>query len=366
MKKIFSFVVAALTSVTMMAGPNDLLWDFTETAPGSSPVGANNNADVTMTYGSSVNDAAGTNNGLKGIKMNGSGYCYFTKAAVAGKLKLTFGPRSGANKTSLEVFTWSGDTPAAETSIASTGEQTESGTQIVNLTAEQTNIYIKRILSVETVLQKVQFIEEVPRTFVDFKIEFRANPYVVFLPESGVLPDGVSVEGTNYNGGQHGVYGGTITVPVDGPVKFTLGACQHSKHDITIKKDGVYFATFSNKAACGETEGNFAQNLIYVYTGDAGTLTFELGSQTYLPYFFAEATEITPCEVIYKDQNGTQIGSFETYEGATLTTIPYDENDLPAVGEGNVFRGWFYTSGKSTRRRCYHRQYHYPGKGYSV
>ena len=68
-----------------------------------------------------------------------------------------------------------------------------------------------------------------------------------------------------------------------------------------------------------------------------------------MPYFFAEATEITPCEVIYKDQNGTKIGSFETYEGATLTTIPYDENDLPAVGEGNVFRGWFYTSGKKAQ-----------------
>ena len=342
MKKTLLFVAGALMSVAMMAGQNDLLWDYTEAAPSGSP-------DNGLYYGSVINDAAGTNNGLKGIKLNSSGYCYFTKAAVAGKLKLTYGPRSGSNKASLEIFTWEGETAAATTSIAQTAEVTELQTVIVELSETQNNIYIKRLLNTETCLTKIQFIENVPRTFTDFKIEFRVNPYTVLLPEGGELPQGVSVEGTNYNGGQHGVYGGTITVPVDGPVKFTLGACQHSKHDITIKKDGVYFATISNQDNCGETAGNFAQNVLYVYTGDAGTLTFELGSQTYLPYFFAEATEITPCEVIYKDQNGTKIGSFETYEGATLTTIPYDENDLPAVGEGNVFRGWFYTSGKKAQ-----------------
>lgn len=342
MKKTLLFVVAALMSVTMWAGENDLLWDYTEAAPSANP-------DNGLYYGSIISDGPGKNNGLYGIKLNSSGYAYFTKAAVAGKLKLTYGPRSGTNKASLELFTWEGETAAATTSIAQTAEFTELGTAIVELSETQNNIYIKRLLNTETCLTKIQFVENVARTFADFKIEFRANPYEVILPEGGELPDGVSVEGTNYNGGQHGVYGGTITVPVDGPVKFTIGACQHSKHDITIKKDGVYFATFSNKAACGETEGNFAQNLIYVYTGEAATLTFELGSQTYMPYFFAEATEITPCEVIYKDQNGTKIGSFETYEGATLTTIPYDENDLPAVGEGNVFRGWFYTSGKKAQ-----------------
>ncbi len=349
MKKIFTLMAAALLSTVMWAGENDLLWDFTEAAPSGSPVEMAGNPDAKLYYGSNINDGPGKNNGLYGIKLNSSGYAYFTKAAVAGKLKLTYGPRSGTNKASLELFTWEGETAAATTSIAQTAEFAELGTAIVELSETQNNIYIKRLLNTETCLTKVQFIENVPRTFTDFKIEFRANPYKVLLPEGGILPEGVSVDGTNYNGGQHGIQGGTITVPVEGPVKFTLGACQFSNTPINIKKDGVDFATFSNKAACGETEGNFAQNLIYVYTGDAGTLTFELGSQTYLPYLFAEATEITPCEVIYKDQNGKKIGSFETYEGATLTTIPYDENDLPAVGEGNVFRGWFYTSGKKAQ-----------------
>ena len=137
--------------------------------------------------------------------------------------------------------------------------------------------------------------EEEARAFKDFKIEFRDNPYSVILPESGELPTGIEVSGTTYNGGQHGVQGGTVVVPVDGPVKFTIGACQHSKTDITVKKDGEAFATISNKAACGEQKPNYNQFVTWTYNVEqAATLTFEFGSQTYVPYFFAEATEFVP------------------------------------------------------------------------
>ena len=348
MKKIFSLMAAALMSVVMMAGPNDLLWDYTEGAPASSPdsSAAKNGA---LYFNNKVNDAAGTNNGLKGIKLNSSGYCCFTKAAVAGKLKLSFGPRSGSNASDVEVWNWSGAANAqtkGDTKYATTGQQTEYGTQIVELTAEQNNIYLCRGVNTETALQKIEFIEFVPRNFVDFKIEFRDNPYSVILPEGGELPAGVAIDGTAYNGGQHGIFGGSITVPVDGPVKFTIGACQYSGTSINVKKDGVDYATVNNNAACGEQKPNYNQYVTYTYTGDAGVLTFELAGNTYVPYFFAEATEITPCQVIYKDQNGTKLGTFDTYEGATLSTIPYTESDLPAIGEGNAFRGWFYTSGK--------------------
>lgn len=336
-------------SVAMMAGQNDLLWDFTENAPATSPVAADNNPNVKMTYGSKVDDAAGTKNGLKGVKMNGSGYCYFTKAAVAGKLKLSYGPRDGSNNSSLEVFTWVGETPAAETSLGVLGEATELQTFVIDLTEAQNNIYIKRKLSVETVLTKIEFKEDVARSFVDFKIEFRDDPYSVIEPAAG-LPAGVTVEGTTYNGGQHGVQGGTITVPVDGTIKFTIGGCQYGNGDITVKKDGELYATISNKIAkCGEQKPNYDQNVPYIYLGGAGTLTFELGSQTYLPYFFAEATDITPCEIIFKDQTGKELGRVETYEGATLEEIPYTEADLPTIAEGNKFRGWYYTNGKKAK-----------------
>ncbi len=342
MKKVFSFLAMALMSLTMMAGPNDLLWDYTEGAPSSSP-------DNGLYFNNKVNDAAGTNNGLKGIKLNSSGYCCFTKAAVPGKLKLSFGPRSGSNAADIQVWNWDGATPAkGSTQYATTGQQTEYGTQIIELTAEQNNIYLCRGANTETVLQKIQFVEDVARTFVNFKIELRDNPYTVIEPAAG-LPEGVIVDCPTYNGGQHGVQGGTITVPVDGMVKFTIGGCQFSNSDITIKKDGVDYATISNKvAACGETAGSFAQNVTYMYLGDAGVLTFEFGSQTYVPYFFAEATDIMPCEIIFKDQNGQEIARQETYEGATLGMLP-EVSTLPTIDEGDVFRGWFYTNGKKAQ-----------------
>ena len=342
MKKILSLMAAALMSFTMTAGENDLLWDYTEAAPSANP-------DNGLYYASKVADAPSTNNGLNGIKLNSSGYCYFTKAAVAGKLKLSFGPRSGQNGASLEVFTWAGETPAAETSIAQTEEVTEYKTVILDLTADQNNIYIKRLKNTETVLQKIEFKEDVARSFTDFKIEFRDNPYTVLLPESGVLPEGVLVEGTTYNGGQHGIYGGVITVPVDGTVKFTIGACQYSGSSIIVKKDGVEFATFSNNAPCGEQKPNYNQFVTYVYTGEAGVLTFNIPGNVYIPYFFAEATDITPCEVIFKDQKGGVLGKVETYEGANLEAIPYTVDDLPMFSDAEAFRGWFYTSGKKAK-----------------
>lgn len=339
MKKLFSFVAVALMSIAMFAGPNDLLWDYSAGAPSSNP-------DNGLTYSSTITDGPGKNNGLYGIKLNSSGYAAFTKAAVAGTLKLGFGPRSGTKAASLAIYTWSGDTPAKETLIATTAELTEYGYVQVELTAEQNNIYIARSASVETALQVIQFTEFVPRTFVDFKLEFRTDPMTVILPEDGTLPAGVLVEGTKYNGGQHGIYGGAITVPVDGPVKFTIGACQYSGSDITVTKDGAAFTTISNNASCGEQAGKFAQNVTYTYTGEAATLVFTMAGNTYVPYFFAEACDITPCEVIFKDQNGTELGRVETYEGATLAEIPYTEANLPAVAEGYKFRGWYYTSGK--------------------
>ena len=334
MKKVFLILTALCLSTGLWAGANDLLWDYTEAnIPTSGP-------DRGLSYGGYVNDAV-----LHGVKMNSSGYAYFTKAAVAGKLKLTFGPRTSGSL-ALDVYTWTEGEASKETKISTTKTASELSTEIINLTAEQNNIYICRASGSEGVLQKIQFIEDVPRTFVDFKIEFREDPYTVLLPEGGEWPAGVTVDGTLYNGTQHGIQGGTITVSVDGPVKFTIGACQFSGTDINIKKDGADFTTVSNKAACGETVGHYDQYVTYVYTGDAATLTFTIPNNTYVPYFFAEATEITPCEVIYKDQNGTELGRFPTYEGATIESIPYNVGDLPEIGEGNAFRGWFYTSGK--------------------
>lgn len=189
------------------------------------------------------------------------------------------------------------------------------------------------------------------RSFVDFKVEFRDNPYSVILPESGELPTGVTIAGTGYNGGQHGIYGGTITVLVDGPVKFTIGACQHSKTSITIKKDGTDLATISNVAPCGEVKPNYNQFITWTYNvEEAATLAFEFGSQTYVPYFFAEATEYMPqVEVRYYDVDGTTLIGSEIVDGASALVYKYSASDV-TVAQGKAFRGWFTSADKTAKK----------------
>ena len=150
--------MALVLQMTVMAGENDLLWDYTERAPQASPDSSSAHNGV-IYYGGIVDDAPGVKNGLKGIKLNSSGWCCFEKAPVAGVLKLTFGPRSGNNRASLQVFTWSGDQPKEETRIGTTCEIRKSDTQMIYLTAEQNKIFITRLLEMEAVLQRIEFEE---------------------------------------------------------------------------------------------------------------------------------------------------------------------------------------------------------------
>ena len=188
----------------------------------------------------------------------------------------------------------------------------------------------------------------VVRTFTDFKIEFRNNPYTVLLPTTGELPTGVVVNPGNYNGGQHGVQAPVITVPVDGPVKFTIGACQYSTTDITISDTNGGSTTFSNKAACGEQMPNYNQYVVYTYNvEEATTLTFTFGSQSFVPYFFAEACDyIESCEVIYYDTDGKTVISKETVDGGSELKYKFGAGDV-TVPDGCAFRGWFSGTGKA-------------------
>ena len=151
MNRILSLAAVMLMNLISMAG-NNLLWDYSAGAPESNP-------DRGLYFAGTVNDEEGFRNGLKGIKLNSSGYCYFTKAPVAGVLKLTFGPRSGMNRASLQVHTWSGDQPQEETRVGVTCEIRKLGTQCIALTAEQNNIFISRMINMEAVLQRIEFVE---------------------------------------------------------------------------------------------------------------------------------------------------------------------------------------------------------------
>lgn len=334
MKKVFFFLTALFLSVGLYAGENDLRWDYTETAPGNSP-------DNGLTYGSKVNDAAGTNNGLKGVKMDDSGYCYFTKAAVAGKLKLTYSARSGSNETWLKVSHFpDGETPSTSnlTLIGETEHFTELRTATIELSAEQKNIYIQRGSGVQSVLTKIEFIETIARNFTDFEMVM-CNMSEEYPAEN--VPEGVTFSGT-FNNDQHGYRAFTITVPVDGTVKFTLGDCNYGDQPIRVKnKNGETIATLTYpQGGCyGSTTPDNV--FVYLYVGEADTLTF--GPVQYMNYFKAEAVEVQEATISYKDQNGTVLGSVVKYEGDPIGEVPYTVADL-TIPEGQVFRGWVYAT----------------------
>lgn len=314
--------------------PVVLTWDYTETdIPTESPVNG-------LYFASYVNDAAGTNNGMHGVKLNSSGWAYFEKPAVAGKLTLTFGNRKSADAYEVNVSkgTLNADgKTATKGDLIGTVAVTESpGTGSIELPADVTGVYIDRKTGAEGVLQKIVFKETVPRTFVDFEI-----PYATLTADGYTgagLPTGVSFSGT-FHDKQHGYQNATMVVPVDGTVKFTISGCQYGGSFPVKNAAGETLATLDQKSAgCYDAGGT----VTYFYIGNATTLTF--GPIQYLSYFKAEATDVQEVTITYKDQNGNVLGKKTVFEGETLGEVPYTEADL-TIPEGEKFRGWVYTSG---------------------
>ena len=317
--------------------PVVLTWDYTENAPTENP-------DNGLYYGAKVNDAAGTNNGLKGIKLNASGYAYFEKAPVAGKLTLTIGKRSGTGDFCVDVYSCAIANGVADTEnmtlIATTDKVQESNPVSVDIPAGVTGIYIKRNTPSEGVLSKIVFKEIVPRSFVDFEI---TNDQMMTEGFDGsTLPAGVTFSGT-HRGDNHGYGNVTLTVPVDGTVKFTIGGCRFANptNCMVTNAAGDVLATPQLKTEKCYHEGGEGSTVTYIYVGEPTTLTFS--NIAYLPYFKAEATEVQEAVITYKDQNGVELGTKTVYEGDAIGEIPYTEADL-TIPEGEKFRGWVYTS----------------------
>ena len=326
---------AVITITEVQPGTSNLKWDYMETAPA-------NNPDEGLYYGSKVDDAAGTNNGMKGVKLNGSGYAFFAKNPVAGKLTLNFGNRKTNEAFAVNVYACTiADGVATKGDLIGKVSVAESpGKGSIEIPATVTGIYIERETSAEGVLQKIVFKETVARAFEGFEItneEMKTEGY-----NGSKLPTGVTFSGS-HRGDDHGYGNVTLTVPTDGgAVKFTIGGCQYANP-----------ATFTVKNAAGETLATLDQKtntcyhqdkaaITYFYTGDATTLTF--GPMAFLPYFKAEPVDVEEVIVTYKDQNGNKLGSKTLYEGEAIGEIPYTETDLN-IAEGYAFRGWVYASG---------------------
>lgn len=331
--RLSTLCLMLLVSIVGRAGDNDLLWDYSEKAPGESP-------DNGLYFASKVNDAAGTGNGMKGIKLNSTGYCYFAKAAVAGKLTLTFGDRKKTDAYSVNVYTCTGADGADGKKGTLIGEVSASespGSGSIDIPADVTGIWIERKTNAEGVLSKIVFKETVARTFKDFEI---TNAELSGTFDPSTLPEGVTFTGTQRND-SHGYGNVTIVVPVDGTVKFTIGGCQYAnpaKCKVTNAEGTVLAEPELRTATCYHQDKASAT---YIYVGEATTLTFS--DIAYLPYFKAEATDVQEVTVTYKDQNGKKLGEKKVFEGDPIGEIPYTEADL-TIPAGYKFRGWVYTS----------------------
>ena len=328
-----------MAAIVVKAQSNDLVWDYSEKdIPTEGP-------DNGLYYASYVNDAAGTNLGLHGVKLNSSGWAAFEKAAVAGKLTLTFSNRKANSAYAVNVYacTIANGTPTKGALIGEIAITEGPGSGSLDIAADVTGIYIERKTSAEGVLQKIVFKEAKARTFVDFEI---TNEQLKGTFDPSTLPAGVTFEGT-YRGDDHGYGNVKLTVPVDGTVRFTIGGCQYANpaNCKVTNADGQELATPNLKTTnCYHQTGTelSSRTVTYIYTGEPTTLTFS--DIAYLPYFKAEATEVSEAVITYKDQNGKVLGKKTVYEGDLLGEIPYTESDL-TIESGYKFRGWVYTSG---------------------
>ena len=315
-------------------GPVSLVWDYTEAAPTGSP-------DNGLYYAANVNDAAGTNNGMKGVKLNSSGYAYFAKPAVAGTLTLTFGNRKNNSAYAVNVYTCTGADGANGAKGDLIGEVAVSespGTGSIEIAADVTGIWIERKTGSEGVLSKVVFKQFVPRTFTDFEIPVATLSADGYTGEG--LPTGVTFSGT-FHDAQHGYQNAAISVHVDGTVKFTISGCRYGGTFTVKNTEGETLATFNQKdAGCYGYDEPGA--VTYIYAGEPTTLTF--ATIAYLSYFKAEATDVQEVTVTYKDQNGVKLGEKKVFEGDAIGEVPAEYESLLTIPEGQKFRGWVYAN----------------------
>lgn len=198
---------------------------------------------------------------------------------------------------------------------------------------------------------KVNGAQEV-RAFQPFELDFRN---VAELPAT---PAGViSMTGTCRQD-DHGLDNFRMVVPVDGPVRLTLGGCQYSSTDAQVifanrdlNGDGLthseydYFSIDVKTPGCYHNGG--VATWVYNYE-EPDTLTI-VGGQ-YTPYIKMEPCDLLPmCKVTYYDTDGKTVVGEETVQGGSALLFAYGASDV-TVAEGKAFRGWFNSASVSATK----------------
>lgn len=153
------------------------------------------------------------------------------------------------------------------------------------------------------------------RTFQTIELDFQK---ITTLPAT---PEGVtSMEGTCRND-EHGLNNFQMVVPVDGPVKITIGGCQYSGTKATIKTgEKVLKELDVVTPGCYHNGGMVTCK----YNKEEATTLTIIGAQ-YTPYIKIEACDYTPvCETPAQKKGAYVAGTTSwTYELSTSTETAY-------------------------------------------
>lgn len=183
-------------------------------------------------------------------------------------------------------------------------------------------------------------VEVKPRTFSSFVVDFRhESKQPVIVSQNNTLPEGVSIDAGSFHDAQHGFSNVKMTVPVDGPVRFSIGSCKYNKKGATVSIDGGEPIAIAISENCDNGFGDFNYSDVYTYNEEKpATLTFDLGD--YCPFFKAETCDYTPTvTVAYYNTDGKLIGE-ETVESGSKLDFKYSSADI-TIPSGHAFRGWF-------------------------
>ena len=151
--------------------------------------------------------------------------------------------------------------------------------------------------------------------------------------DTSKLPAGVTFTGTQRND-SHGYGNVTLTIPVTGAVKFTIGGCQYANPatcKITNAAGELLAEPNLKTATCYHQDG---ASVTFEYKGEPTTLTFS--NIAYLPYFKAEPIAAEPAAFQdFEITNADMSGKFDTSKlPAGVTFTGTQRND--SHGYGNV------------------------------
>ena len=192
-------------------------------------------------------------------------------------------------------------------------------------------------------------VEVKPRTFTSFAVDFRhESKQPVIVSQNNTLPEGVSIDAGSFHDAQHGFSNVKMTVPVDGPVRFSIGSCKYNKKGATVSIDGGEPIAIAISDKCDNGLGDFNYFDVYTYNEEKpATLTFDLGD--YCPFFKAETCDYTPTvTVAYYNTDGKRIGE-ETVAGGSKLDFKYSSADV-TMPSGHAFRGWFNGKGATAEK----------------